>query len=265
MASLYDDYIQIQATLQKCHSREALEAILAELRSFFSQGRREEIYPIFNPNVNFPIYLRRGTSDFSNFLQIFVHAEYSPCFSSVPETILDLGSYIGLSAIYFANRFPKAKIICVEPSADNYELLRLNTKSYDNIIPIHAGIWSHRTKLKMVKQVGGDWGNILEETDEVEGIEALSIPDLVDQFKITTIDFLKIDIEGSEKQVFSENTALWFKLVKMVACETHDRFVPGCTAAYENLFKNNDFEYFQTGEFKTFVRKEISTVDRVRF
>jgi FkbM family methyltransferase len=264
MMSIYENYISLQFALQKYNSYQELQAIIGELRNFFREGSREEIYPIFNPKIKYPISLRRGTSDFLNFIQIFVNAEYSPCFSYIPEVIIDLGSYIGLSAIYFANRFPTAKIICVEPSSDNYELLEINTKPYKNIVLIKAGIWSHKTKLKISKQVGGDWGNILEESEEEDAIEAISIPDIVERFKLTKIDFLKIDIEGSEKQIFSNNTESWVELVNIVACETHDRFLEGCTESYERLF-SHDFDYFETGEFRTFVRKNISLIDKVRF
>ena len=222
MMSVYENYISLQFALQKYNSWQELQAVVAALRSFFHEGSREEIYPIFNPKVKYPISLRRSTSDFLNFIQIFVNAEYSPCFSYIPEVIIDLGSYIGLSAIYFANRFPTAKIICVEPSSDNYELLEINTNPYENIVLIKAGIWSHKTKLKINKQVGGDWGNILEESEDDDAIEAISITDIV------------------------------------------ARFVPGCTESYERLFCN-DFDYFETGEFRTFVRKSISLVDKVRF
>lgn len=264
--SQHENYINLQFALQKHNSRQELQAVIDELKVFFKSGNRDEIYPVFHPKVKYPIYLRRGTSDFLNFIQIFVRAEYSLCFSYIPETIVDLGSYIGLSAIYFCNRFPNSKIICVEPSPDNYDLLKINTRSYNNIHTIKSGIWSHRAKLRIAKQVGGDWGNILEESenDDVDAIQAISIADIVDEFNLKAIDFLKIDIEGSEAQVFSHNTESWFGSVKTVACETHDRFVQGCTEAYEKLFNNGDFEYFQTGEFKTFIKKDISLFDRIK-
>jgi FkbM family methyltransferase len=263
---LYQQYLALQTALQTFTSDNEFYAILEGLNSFFSTGTREEIYPVFYPKVRTPLYLRRGTSDFSNFIQIFVRAEYSPCFSFYPENILDLGSYIGLSAVYFANRFPNAKIICVEPSSDNYEMLKLNTRAYQNITTINAGVWSHKAALKIVNQIEGDWGNIIQEvsSEDSDIINALSITDIITEYELDKIDFLKIDIEGSEKQVFLNNTEGWIDLVRTVACETHDRFLPGCTEAYEQLFGSRGFEYFQSGEFKTFIKKEFSLFDHVK-
>ena len=257
---LYDEYLQLQTAFQQFSSEEELNAILERLWQFFSAGTRNEVYPIFHPNIKMPIYLRRGTSDFSNFIQIFVRAEYANCFAFCPENILDLGSYIGLSAIYFSSRFPEAKIVCVEPSSDNYALLTLNTRAYSNVTTIKAGIWSHKTELKIVQQIEGDWGNVIAEAEvgDSDTISALSIGDLVEMYALDKIDFLKIDIEGSEKQVFSHNTAAWVDLVRTVACETHDRFMPGCTEAYAQLFADRGFDYLESGEFITYIKKEFS-------
>lgn len=264
---LYDEYLSLQTAFQNLTSDSQINAVIEGFSRFFSAGTRDEVYPIFYPKVKTPLYLRRGTSDFMNFIQIFVRAEYSSCFSFYPENIVDLGSYIGLSAVYFASRFPAAKIICVEPSSDNYEMLKLNTRAYSNVTTIRAGIWSHKTELKIARQIEGDWGNVVEEANsgDEDTFSALSISDLVEIYNINKIDFLKIDIEGSEKQVFLNNTDGWIDLVRTVACETHDRFMPGCTAAYEQLFANRGFDYMQSGEFKTFIKKELSLFDAVRF
>lgn len=262
---LYEEYLKLQTKLQRYTSASELQPVIKRLKKFFSEGTRNEVYPVFHPRVKTPIYLRRGTSDFLNFVQIFLKAEYSPCFLFPPENIIDLGSYIGLSAVYFANRFPAAKIICVEPSSANYQMLKLNTKAYQNITTIKAGVWSHKTKLKIARQVSGDWGNIVEEAnnDDCDAIDALSITDIITKYKFDKIDFLKIDIEGTEKQIFLNNTEDWVDLVRAVACETHDRFLPGCTDAYESLFKSRGFDYFQSGEFKTFVKKEFSLSEQL--
>jgi FkbM family methyltransferase len=256
----YQEYLQLQTELQHLTSDQQLNNVLERLLTFFSSGTRNEVYPLFHPHLKNPLYLRRGTSDFMNFIQIFVRVEYAACFAFVPENILDLGSYIGLSAVYFVNRFPDAKIVCVEPSSDNYAMLQLNTRAYPNITTIKAGVWSHKTELKIARQIEGDWGNVIEEADSEDSdtISALSIGDLVAAYGFDTIDFLKIDIEGSEKQVFLNNTEAWIDLVKAVACETHDRFMPGCTDAYEQLFASRGFDYLESGEFKTFIKKEFA-------
>ena len=258
--SIYAEYNALQTSLQYVRSADEFRLAIMRLNEFLSSGQRDEIYPIFHPRLKVPVYLRRGTSDFQSFLQIFVGLEYSGCIRFVPNNIIDLGSYVGLSAVYFANRFPDAKIVCVEPSSDNYEMLRLNTRAYPNIELIHAGVWSHNAKLKIVAKDEGDWATTVSEsaTYDKDTIDAITISDIVDLYKLESIDFLKVDIEGSEREIFSCNTDTWIELVKAVACETHDRFLDGCTAAYEQAFQSRDFDSFQSGEFRTFVKTEFN-------
>ncbi|MBK8563725.1 MAG: hypothetical protein IPN76_10385 [Saprospiraceae bacterium] len=80
------------------------------------------------PSFRFPIYIRNKTSDVPTFNACILDEGYNFNLGFEPETVVDLGSNIGLSAVYFATRYPTAKIICVEPEQDNYDLLVKNTK-----------------------------------------------------------------------------------------------------------------------------------------
>lgn len=91
---LHDAYLNLQLALQQYATPQELHKHIAELKAFFSGGARDEIYQLFHPGIRHPINLRRKTSDFNNFVQIFVRAEYSPCFPYVPQVIVDLGSYV---------------------------------------------------------------------------------------------------------------------------------------------------------------------------
>ena len=59
-------------------------------------------------------FLRNNGTDPGIFGQVFIDKQYEYPISFEPETILDLGANTGLSALYFADRFKKAKIIALE-------------------------------------------------------------------------------------------------------------------------------------------------------
>src|SRR4051812_20342978 len=69
------------------------------------------------PNIRHRVYLRCGTSDFLLFRNIFIQGEYNIHLPFQPATIIDAGANIGLAAIKFANDYPSAKIVCVEPES----------------------------------------------------------------------------------------------------------------------------------------------------
>ena len=68
-------------------------------------------------------------------------------------------------------------------------------------------------------------------------IEGISINKLMANFKINQIDILKIDIEGSEKEVFSQSTE-WLEKVGLIFIEFHDRKKSGCRESFSKAIKN---------------------------
>ena len=56
--------------------------------------------------------------------------------------IIDAGGYIGTAAIAFANAFPDALIVSLEPSRLNFEMLRKNTKHLPNVVALNKALGS---------------------------------------------------------------------------------------------------------------------------
>ena len=88
------------------------------------------------PGVRHPVTLRLKTSDISTYEQVFGNDEYDFSLNNPPRVIVDGGANIGLASIYFANRYPDAKIIAIEPEASNFSLLQRNVAAYPQITPI---------------------------------------------------------------------------------------------------------------------------------
>lgn len=95
---------------------------------------------IKRPDCRFPFVLRFPSSDPDTFEQIFVSNEYDFLVETQPQIIVDAGANIGLASIYFANNYPEAKIIAIEPEQSNFELLKKNVAPYPNIIPLQAAL-----------------------------------------------------------------------------------------------------------------------------
>jgi len=93
------------------------------------------------PELKYPIKLRVQTTDTYIFEQIFINQEYNFPISIEPKIIIDGGAYVGYSTVFFANKFPNATKIAVEPESSNFALLIENTKNYSNIILINSAIW----------------------------------------------------------------------------------------------------------------------------
>ena len=198
---------------------------------------RELLFKMTTDGVTHPFRLRLGSTDVAVFRQVFLLRHYECSICNSPQVIIDAGANIGLSAIYFASRYPGARIVAIEPEASNYALLKRNVAPYPQIIPINAALWKEDGRIQLFDPGEGAHGFRISNSTE-SGLaergfcDALTIESIVKRFDLARIDILKIDIEGSEKEVF-ESSAGWIQKVSVIMAETHDHSKPGCTAALD--------------------------------
>jgi len=203
--------------------------------------------PIVAPRLPAPILVRPDTTDPFIFEEVFLLDEYDFTTTREPELILDIGANVGYAAVYFAGRYPRALIIAVEPETSNVEWLRKNTAPYPNIKVVEAGIWNRRARLTLVDADAKSSDFRLRESGAGEdGIEAVTVDDLLELAQSNHADIVKIDIEGGEKELFAENTD-WLSKVDMLVIELHDRFKAGCKDAFLQAVSRYGFTGHQIG------------------
>ena len=135
-----------------------------------------------------------------------------------PRTILDLGCHAGLTLIDFADRFPPAHIWGVEMDFSNFNTARINAGWMPNVKVIHSGI---ATWVGYCDYEGGA-SNAYRITGMGPNHRApvTTIDALMASEGIAAVDFMKVDIEGMEAQVFKQ-TAMWPYVVQCVKAELH--------------------------------------------
>jgi FkbM family methyltransferase len=212
--------------------------------------------------IKYPLHLRLRTSDVSLFSEIIVNEEYDSCFSRSPEVIVDAGANIGLTSVFYANKYPEARIVAVEPALSNYVMLQKNAAPYSNILPIHGALWKENKDICVSDPGAGQWGFQTHDGSELAPgkmrvyTRGITMDRLMSDCGLNHVDILKIDIEGSEREVFG-NSAPWIDKVGVVVVELHDRVRPGCSrSAY---LATGEFEVeWHKGETTYFVRKEYA-------
>ncbi|MDB5205617.1 MAG: hypothetical protein JWR72_692 [Flavisolibacter sp.] len=178
------------------------------------------------------VLLRKQSSDIDVFIQIFVKDEFAGLFSLIDEkqkikTVIDAGANVGISSVMFDSAFPNISIIAIEPDYDNFSLLSKNLSlNKINSVTEQTGIWNKKARLYFDRSFrdGKEWSITVTETpNRGPFIESLSINDIVDKYDLKTIDLLKIDIEGSEKQVFLDNDCSldFLNKTRYIAIELH--------------------------------------------
>lgn len=202
------------------------------------------------PFVKFPIFLRMPSSDVAIFDKVFIRKEFDFKVKRHPDVIIDAGANIGLSSIYFANNYPGARIIAIEPEESNFEILIKNVAAYKNITPVKAALWYENTTIKLFDPGQGKWGFIVKGQDAHKGkdgnplcdVLGLTINNVMEKFEISHIDILKIDIEGAEKEVFNHSHS-WIEKVDSLIVELHDSIKTGCKRSFYNGTNGFDDEW----------------------
>ena len=201
------------------------------------------------PGLAAPVWARFGTSDLGVFRQVLIDEDYFFRSSAQPRLIIDAGANVGYTSVYFANRFPDAAIIAIEPDTDNFHLLQRNTAAYPKVRCIRAGLWSKDCFLKISNPDGGTCAFRVEETMNPENaVPAVTLATLLESSGFDRIDILKLDIEGAEKDLFSaHDSANWIARTDLIMIELHDRLVPGCETAMLQGIQGSPFKVSHHG------------------
>lgn len=183
-------------------------------------SKKNGLQDITVPGLPHPVSLRCGTADASTFEKIFVWNDYDLDYPSGVKTVIDAGANIGLSAVYFATRFPNAKVVAIEPQGENFRLLERNTRHYSQVLPLHAALWSDDTTLGLSNPNDRVDSYQYHPDAASETVPAFNLTSVLSRFEMTRVDVLKIDIEGAETEVFARQPA-WVGRVGMFIIELH--------------------------------------------
>jgi len=164
--------------------------------------------------------------------EVFIDKTYKPSSDKFPrelETVIDLGAFFGDFSLWVTNNYAVGKVYAVEFQKDNFELLCQNIKTNkleEKIIPINTAVYCETNVKVGAKKYTAKWTNILEidpsaDADE-DSISSITLSDLLKTHNIEVVDFLKMDIEGSERYVLTPDNAQLFKdKVRYVGFEAH--------------------------------------------
>lgn len=217
-----------------------------------SEGEEREAKLFLTP-VGQKIVIRLGTTDLSCLEKVFVQGDYELPFSLVaPRLIVDAGANIGMASLFFGSRFPEAQIIAIEPEKSNFNLLEQNCRNLPNITLMQAALWPEQCSLTISDCSAEKYAfrvtNQFPAGSNIKRIAGITIGDILQQSDAPRIDLLKLDIEGSELELFAKETANWLDRVEIIAVELHDRFRPGCAHALYSALAPKKFVQEIRGE-----------------
>lgn len=194
------------------------------------------------------IFLRTYTGDIAIFYEVFWQKIYRLPWDdrAVKDAVVDLGANAGMASLFFSVYHSAPVVYAVEADKHNMELLmsNLSTEISESCVKaLHAAVYHKDTTVYMeVKKKAYNTAIALEVTDMP--VRAICMDTLVEMFKLDKIGLLKIDIEGSEETLFSENTG-WLNKVNMIVMEIH---AVSYRSTCEAVLRNNGFVIDEPGK-----------------
>jgi FkbM family methyltransferase len=184
------------------------------------------------------IVVRPGTSDAQVVWDTFLGRYHRPPEPPRPSDglIWDLGSNIGLTIADLAVRHPGARILGVEMDPDNAALARVNIAPWGERCDLMTGaVWTHAGPIRYGGSSEQAFGFRIDAGAGAMTAQATSLDALLERGGGGEVDFVKMDIEGAEREVLRENTA-WAAHVRRIKVEVHDPYdVAACVADLERL------------------------------
>jgi len=219
-----------------------------------------------SPGSVLPIYHRPDSKgDLGVIKQIFIENQYDFSWISqgkrltklFDETItsgrtpliIDAGANIGASCQWFLRKFPKSRVLAIEPDLENCQLLRHNCAG--SPVDLFCGAVADRKRTLCFQDPGeSDWGFRVAD-DGGRGVlcigpqEILSYADRLDYSPM----IFKIDIEGGEDLLFSGDCE-WLARIPVIIIELHDWLFPDRRTSrnFQLALNKYDFQLYCRGE-----------------
>jgi FkbM family methyltransferase len=161
--------------------------------------------------------------------EIFIDNSYYFAAENETPYIIDCGSNIGMSILYFKTLYPNSRILAFEPGEEAFFCLEENVRN--NLlksIKVHKAALSSKEGTLDFYYDEENLGSLCMSTKQERmpkqrrSVEASLLSKHIDE----EVDFLKIDIEGAELEVIEElSSARKLRHVKQMAMEYHHHIV----------------------------------------
>ena len=163
--------------------------------------------------------VRGGTSDPLLVYSVFTLREYPVLCDPAIDLVIDAGANVGYSVAYFAQNYPGAKIVAIEPEPDNYVVLCKNIAKTTGVVSHNRALWYRHANVRLANPGSQTMCFRFVECAE-GGLPSMTLSDIIQDHRGPGKILLKLDIEGAEAAIF-ERDASWLANVDYVFIEIH--------------------------------------------
>jgi FkbM family methyltransferase len=200
--------------------------MLKEARKRWDRGNTEPTgepfkLPVFD--TGFSVWIRPGTCDVVLYYDIMIKEYYGKTTVNDVKVVIDCGANIGLTSVYLLYKYPKARLIALEPDPVNFDICKKNLENFkDRATVFQKAIWSTSCNLTLSSDLVGTWASNVGQCTDKNGeiiVEAVDLNTLMQEYDFEIVDMLKMDIEGAEEDIFVSGNLDWLDKVRCFQVE----------------------------------------------
>ncbi len=224
-------------------------SLLESIKIYFALKKHKD--KVYLNKRKHSIFFRKDTKDHETFEEIFISKIYNLELTFKPINIIDAGANTGFASLFFKFKYPQSEIVALEIDKGNIKMINKNLKNHKRLEIINKGLYNKSSFFKVENPYNATNSFIIKEVSKNEDfdIESITIDKILEYKKWNTIDILKIDIEGAEKELFEKNYENWLPKVKVIFIETHDRMKRNCAyTVFSTIYKYQQFILYTTTE-----------------
>lgn len=169
--------------------------------------------------------------------EVFCRQDYFA--DSTISVVVDLGSNIGISALYFLTRNSQSRCYLFEPDTRNIKKLKHNLVQFESRYLLRKEAVSDSSGcFRLGIENTGRYGGIGIETGEYIDVDCLGINEVLQEIlkKEEIIDILKIDTEGVEVKTVKAIEEIFLKRIRRIYLEANpkEQLHPGTFQQYQH-------------------------------
>lgn len=209
------------------------------------------------PGIAYSVYVRPGGTD-ADIAEASLIRQYHGCLGPTfhVSLVIDAGAYAGYTSVFFANKYPRAQIIALEPDRENYALAQRNLAPYaDRVTLLNAAVWYKSGQIRVYPAQRADSTRVYENGDNGDDGYICASVDLLSLLQKSgrqRISIFKCDIEGAEESIFRHDTDKWLEKTDSIMIEIHG---PKAHEAVYSAMRRHPFTVFRNRELDVFHRE----------
>lgn len=219
----------------------------------FQALRHHEDLPPFQLKNGYKISHNPGDDPLGVFHENFIDDCYLKEFyrPKKGDVVFDIGANVGFFTTRVLKEQKDVTVHCFEPTSMARVQLEKNVKenSFGNVTIHPVGVMDKSCQIKILKSDESGHQSIVPskfvKEDTFEMIDCISLQEAIEKSGVQKIDFLKVDVEGAEVEIFEGARKEDLALVEKVAIEYHNLFRPRAKEIVTKVLLDAGFEIFE--------------------